>query len=223
MKNGEKDLKIKQLEEKMDKLQSRLDKLLTIEELRDENENKTLSSLFDDANDNLDEWKEYRSQWQEYGKEIEEWKEILKKPNELKLEDLPEIQQFKEWAREKEKGYEKADANDAENNAKKKSRRQQNKQSNHDNVDPTKVFIRNIGSSVTKEILRDKFSAWGQIEFVFVGYDRQTNAHLSYGWVRYKNAESARQAIQMMHNTYICGDQISVKPGLINPPSKKTE
>lgn len=30
------------------------------------------------------------------------------------------------------------------------------------------MFIRNLGSSVTKEILKDKFSAWGQIEFVFV-------------------------------------------------------
>jgi len=91
-------------------------------------------------------------------------------------------------------------------------------------VDPTvtsydglvTLRVANLAPEVTDFDFRSIFSQFGQIQTSNLVYDKETGAHLGYGFVKYLNFESGDYAISRMHGQQLANRQVIVEYAIKN-------
>lgn len=74
-----------------------------------------------------------------------------------------------------------------------------------------KIFVGNLPWSVGYEKLKEAFNQYGEIEDAIVITDKKTHRSRGFGFVTFKDEESAKKAIAEMNEKEIQGRQINVK------------
>ena len=67
------------------------------------------------------------------------------------------------------------------------------------------IFVGNIAVFTTETDLHNHFVSCGEITEVRLARSEDMSKHLSYGFIRYANVQSALLAIQTMGGTILCG------------------
>lgn len=79
------------------------------------------------------------------------------------------------------------------------------------NLDPdANVYVKNISSQVRGKQMEDEFTAFGPIFSCTVKYD-ENGRHLGYGYVQFKEKESADKAIEALNGAMIADSTIQVE------------
>lgn len=85
-------------------------------------------------------------------------------------------------------------------------------------VNECKVYVGNLPFSVGYKELEELFSQYGEIEEATVIADRYTGRSKGFGFVTFKNKDSAQKAISEMNDKDVQGRNLRVKEAL---PSKE--
>jgi cold-inducible RNA-binding protein len=73
-----------------------------------------------------------------------------------------------------------------------------------------KIYVGNLGYSVSNETLSTKFSQFGTVSSAKVIMDRDTNRSKGFGFVEMSTSAEASKAIQALHGTEFDGRQMNV-------------
>lgn len=94
---------------------------------------------------------------------------------------------------------------------------------------PTRLYVGSLHYNITEEDLRAVFSPFGEIEFINIHIDPETNRSKGFGFVqlieflptsnsiRYKRGDDAKKAMQNLNGLELAGRQLKV--GLVNENS----
>jgi RNA recognition motif-containing protein len=74
-----------------------------------------------------------------------------------------------------------------------------------------RIYVGNLPWSVTRVVLENLFSGFGEIEDALVIADRQTGRSRGFGFVTFKEDKSAEKAIKDMHDKGVEGRNLVVK------------
>jgi len=83
---------------------------------------------------------------------------------------------------------------------------------NIEEIDPTKLIVNYLPSSVTSASLKDLFAPFGTVEEANVVLDRVTKLSRSYGFVKFSTEESAQHAIDALNGKVLEGQAPDAKP-----------
>ncbi len=75
-----------------------------------------------------------------------------------------------------------------------------------------KLFVGNLDYTVNTDELRKLFSEFGEIVDAIVLTDRETGRSRGFGFVEFKDVESANKATEAMNGKDINGRKINVNP-----------
>jgi len=84
-----------------------------------------------------------------------------------------------------------------------------------------KLFVRNLAYGVTDEMLYSMFAEHGEITFARLVTDKETQRSRGFGFVSYKEKESADRAIASLNGHELEGRQIEVKEAESRGPSDR--
>jgi len=73
-----------------------------------------------------------------------------------------------------------------------------------------KIYVGNLAFSIDDEALRNLFSSYGEIEEAVVIKDRFSGRSKGFGFVTFKDEESAKKAISEMNDKEIEGRKLKV-------------
>lgn len=68
----------------------------------------------------------------------------------------------------------------------------------------TNLYLKNLDSDVTEELLTEKFSEFGKIVSLVVVKDENGNSR-GFGFVNFDNPDDARQALEAMNGSQLGG------------------
>ena len=77
-----------------------------------------------------------------------------------------------------------------------------------------RIYVGNLPWSVTKVILENLFSGFGEIEEALVIANKYTGRSRGFGFVTFKEDESAKKAIKEMHEKAVEGRNLVVKEAM---------
>ena len=81
-----------------------------------------------------------------------------------------------------------------------------------------KLFVGGLSWNVTKEILKEAFSAHGTVVSTVVVLDKETQKSRGFGFVDFATETEAQAAQQAMNETALDGRTIHVRPAIENKP-----
>jgi len=73
-----------------------------------------------------------------------------------------------------------------------------------------KLYIGNLAYEVTEDDIRDLFADFGDVVSVSIITDRYSGKSKGFGFVEFKTAEAAKEAISKMNETEVKGRKIVV-------------
>lgn len=73
-----------------------------------------------------------------------------------------------------------------------------------------KIYVGNLGYSVTNDALAEKFGEFGTVESAKIIIDRDTNRSKGFGFVEMSSAGEAGRAIEALNGTDFGGRQVNV-------------
>lgn len=73
-----------------------------------------------------------------------------------------------------------------------------------------KIYVGNLGYSISNESLSTKFSQFGTVSSAKVIMDRDTNRSKGFGFVEMSSSSEAAEAIQALNGTEFDGRQMNV-------------
>lgn len=73
-----------------------------------------------------------------------------------------------------------------------------------------KIYVGNLGFSVSNEALSEKFAQYGTVSSAKVIMDRDTNRSKGFGFVEMSTSAEASKAISSLHGTEFDGRQMNV-------------
>ncbi len=73
-----------------------------------------------------------------------------------------------------------------------------------------KIYVGNLGFSITNEALSQKFSQYGTVSSAKVIMDRDTNRSKGFGFVEMSSSAEASEAISALNGTEFDGRQMNV-------------
>jgi len=73
-----------------------------------------------------------------------------------------------------------------------------------------KIYVGNISSDVTEDVLDDVFSEFGDVSSVNVIKDKYSGKSKSYGFVEMPNSSDANEAIKVLDSSPLQGRNIKV-------------
>ena len=118
-----------------------------------------------------------------------------KKENEKIEEDKTDNDDKKEED-EKAKPEEKSDTKD-----------EQNKQKQ---LDPKRLYLRNLPFQISEEEIRNQFSQYGQISEIHIPINHKTSQSFGYAYVGYETVESSVMAISKMDGQFFQGRRLHI-------------
>lgn len=74
----------------------------------------------------------------------------------------------------------------------------------------TKIYVGNLGYSVTDDTLAEKFAEYGTVQSAKIIIDRDTNRSKGFGFVEMSTAPEAKEAITALHGSDFAGRQMNV-------------
>lgn len=81
---------------------------------------------------------------------------------------------------------------------------------NEEQGEDTCLFVGDLGSNVTEEMLRKEFSRYGGVEKIDMKRDRETGNSLGYCFVHFRTKSEANQAMKMAHRTKLGSRSIRI-------------
>lgn len=73
-----------------------------------------------------------------------------------------------------------------------------------------KIYVGNLGFSISNEALSQKFAQYGTVSSAKVIMDRETNRSKGFGFVEMSSSTEASKAISALHGTDFDGRQMNV-------------
>ena len=124
---------------------------------------------------------------------------------------------------EKEKASE-ANANEAQKDKMDKNEdKKEESLINKKNLDPKRLYLRNIPFEITEDDIREKFEKFGEINEIHIPINYKTNKSFGYAYISYETIESSIMAINKMDGQYFMGRRlhISVAEEKYNKPESE--
>ena len=118
-----------------------------------------------------------------------------------------------EEMKEKDNGNENIEnmnSNDNENNKDKKVEDKTNDLINKKNLDPKRLYLRNIPFEITEDDIRSKFEKYGTINEIHIPINYKTNQSFGYAYISYETVESSIMAINKMDGEYFMGRRLHI-------------
>jgi len=85
-----------------------------------------------------------------------------------------------------------------------------------------KIYVGNLGYSVTSETLSDKFAQFGTVESSKVIIDRDTNRSKGFGFIEMSSSSEAADAITGLNGMEFEGRQMNVSEAKEMAPKPRT-
>ena len=105
---------------------------------------------------------------------------------------------------------ENMNSNDNENNKDKKVEDKTNDLINKKNLDPKRLYLRNIPFEITEDDIRSKFEKYGTINEIHIPINYKTNQSFGYAYISYETVESSIMAINKMDGEYFMGRRLHI-------------
>jgi len=105
---------------------------------------------------------------------------------------------------------ENINSNDNENNKDKKVEDKTNDLINKKNLDPKRLYLRNIPFEITEDDIRSKFEKYGTINEIHIPINYKTNQSFGYAYISYETVESSIMAINKMDGEYFMGRRLHI-------------
>ena len=105
---------------------------------------------------------------------------------------------------------ENMNSNDNENNKDKKVEDKTNDLINKKNLDPKRLYLRNIPFEITEDDIRSKFEKYGIINEIHIPINYKTNQSFGYAYISYETVESSIMAINKMDGEYFMGRRLHI-------------
>ena len=102
------------------------------------------------------------------------------------------------------------DDNKNESEAKNVGEKKTNSLINQKNLDPKRIYLRNIPFEITEEDIRQKFEKYGQINEIHIPINYKTNQSFGYAYISYETVESTIMAINKMDGQYFMGRKLHI-------------
>ena len=104
------------------------------------------------------------------------------------------------------------DDEEKENNAEAKKEKENkiNSLINQKNLDPKRLYLRNIPFEITEDDIRQKFEKYGQINEIHIPINYKTNQSFGYAYISYETVESTIMAINKMDGEYFMGRRLHI-------------
>ena len=105
---------------------------------------------------------------------------------------------------------ENMNSNDNENNKDKNVEDKTNDLINKKNLDPKRLYLRNIPFEITEDDIRSKFEKYGTINEIHIPINYKTNQSFGYAYISYETVESSIMAINKMDGEYFMGRRLHI-------------
>ena len=144
-------------------------------------------------------------------KNADKFDEALKNQNkeEENIDDNNDNEDIKNKKQNKENNN---DDEEKENNdeTKKEKESKINSLINQKNLDPKRLYLRNIPFEITEDDIRQKFEKYGQINEIHIPINYKTNQSFGYAYISYETVESTIMAINKMDGEYFMGRRLHI-------------
>ena len=81
---------------------------------------------------------------------------------------------------------------------------------NKKNLDPKRLYLRNIPFDITENDIREKFEKFGTISEIHIPINYKTNQSFGYAYISYETVESSIMAINKMDGEYFMGRRLHI-------------
>ena len=125
-----------------------------------------------------------------------------KENEEIKAEDNNDVKE--------EKNENKEEKEKENNEQEKKDENKINKLINQKNLDPKRLYLRNIPFDITEDDIRQKFEKYGTINEIHIPINYKTNQSFGYAYISYETVESSIMAINKMDGEYFMGRRLHI-------------
>ena len=142
-------------------------------------------------------------------KNADKFDEALKKQN-IDNNNNNDIQNTEEKMKDVN-NKEKEDQEQKENTD--NSKKEENKMDsliNKKNLDPKRLYLRNIPFEITENDIREKFEKFGTISEIHIPINYKTNQSFGYAYISYETVESSIMAINKMDGEYFMGRRLHI-------------
>ena len=78
-----------------------------------------------------------------------------------------------------------------------------------------KIFVGNLASIITEELLKSLFSPFGTIQSVTISKDPQTNESKGFGYVVFSAGVQIKEVCEKMNGVSICDQAMIVRPAVV--------
>ena len=101
--------------------------------------------------------------------------------------------------------------NDEEKNKEdKKEEKKEESLINKKNLDPKRLYLRNIPFEITEDDIREKFEKFGEINEIHIPINYKTNKSFGYAYISFETIESSIMAINKMDGQYFMGRKLHI-------------
>ena len=101
--------------------------------------------------------------------------------------------------------------NDEEKNKEeKKEDKKEESLINKKNLDPKRLYLRNIPFEITEDDIREKFEKFGEINEIHIPINYKTNKSFGYAYISFETIESSIMAINKMDGQYFMGRKLHI-------------
>ena len=153
-------------------------------------------------------------------KNADKFDEVLKNQNKEKEEenkigneDSDSDNNNQEDTKNKNKNKENKNDDEEKGNNDENKKEKENKINsliNQKNLDPKRLYLRNIPFDITEDDIRQKFEKYGQINEVHIPINYKTNQSFGYAYISYETVESTIMAINKMDGEYFMGRRLHI-------------
>ena len=106
---------------------------------------------------------------------------------------------------------EKNTINDEDKNKEdKKEEKKEESLINKKNLDPKRLYLRNIPFEITEDDIREKFEKFGEINEIHIPINYKTNKSFGYAYISFETIESSIMAINKMDGQYFMGRKLHI-------------
>ena len=81
---------------------------------------------------------------------------------------------------------------------------------NQKNLDPKRLYLRNIPFDITEDDIRQKFEKYGAISEIHIPINYKTNQSFGYAYISYETVDSSIMAINKMDGEYFMGRRLHI-------------
>ena len=81
-------------------------------------------------------------------------------------------------------------------------------------MDNCKVFIGGLNYNTSEDSLRSELEKFGKVVSIRIVTDFETGRSKGFGFATFESSESAKEAVEKLHNQIFEGRRIGVKPAI---------